>query len=57
MIWSEISSSMNELTKPHSKGRPVNPHEVRQKPEKLPDYDRMRELVHSPRNTDKNPAV
>lgn len=51
--WGVIASfGVHELTKPRSTGRPINTHEVRHKPTQEPDYDRMRDLVHSKPKTD-----
>lgn len=49
MDWSLIASSgIDQLTKPKSAGRVVNPHVVRYAAAPLPDYDKMRDLAHKP---------
>lgn len=41
------TSDIDQLTKPKSAGRIVNPHVVRHTAPPVPDYNKMRDLAHS----------
>jgi hypothetical protein len=40
------SFGVNDLTKPRSAGKVVNPHVVRHTAPPAPDYEKMREVAH-----------